>query len=89
MAQAMASVSFEDFQTELDAHLQGNGNDTGPIAVLRGGKLMGVFLKPEEFEDLSGKALRRFLQSRMKEGPSIPHKTVMAQVRKRIRRHQR
>jgi len=76
-------VAVDEFAERI--HRETRKGGTGePLAVADNGEILGYFVRAEEYERLTRRAFRRFLQSRLK-GPTIAHDEVFRRIEKRLR----
>jgi hypothetical protein len=76
-------VAVDDFPERMRREARKSGARE-PLAVADNGEILGYFVTADEYERLTRRAFRRFLQSRLK-GPTIAHDEVFRRIEKRLR----
>jgi len=76
-------VGVDEFAERMRRETR-KGGAGEPLAVADNGEILGYFVRAEEYERLTRRAFRRFLQSRLK-GPTIAHDEVFRRIEKRLR----
>lgn len=79
-----AATFRDDFDRFVDAAMKGSG----PVAITRDSRVVGVFMSPAEYDVLVGTAVRKLLKSRER-GPTVSHEDVRKHGEQVIRRRRK
>jgi hypothetical protein len=88
MRKKKSLVSLADLIHDPRKHIGKATKQDHALAISDGGKTVAYVVGAQTFERLEGRALRKFLQSRMK-GPTLSNEEVFRRVEETIRRHEK
>jgi len=72
-------VPADKFRKQLDKYVAAAREGNGPVAVTQNSEVVGLFISPQEYEAMSGVAVRDLLASRSR-GPSVSQEEARARV---------
>jgi PHD/YefM family antitoxin component YafN of YafNO toxin-antitoxin module len=78
-------VTADAFQRDFQRFVEAAGKGSGPVAITRDSRVVGVFMSPAEYDALFGAAVRKLLKSREK-GPTVSHDDVRKRSEQIIKR---
>jgi PHD/YefM family antitoxin component YafN of YafNO toxin-antitoxin module len=80
-------VTAAEFRERFDHHLAAIKAGSGPLAIMDRGRVVGVFVAVEDFDQMYEAAVRDLLRERFRDrGPTVSHEEAVARIRAAIRR---
>jgi PHD/YefM family antitoxin component YafN of YafNO toxin-antitoxin module len=74
-------ISTDEFRRDLEKFVAAAKAGQGPVVLMDGSEVVGVFLSAEEYEAMFGVAVRDLLSQRMS-GPTVTDQTARSRVQK-------
>ncbi len=73
-------VPAEEFRKHLERYVAAAHSGCGPVAVTQGSEVVGFFVSPEDYEAMSGAAVKKLLTARAR-GRTVTHEEALSRAR--------